>query len=121
MKRASDTYDRIRLDHSNGRIYLGDNTADPTTYLTDDSSNGVWKLVGRGLEPSANNTYDLGINATRWRYARLGTGVVVGSFATGSRPAAGTGGVGTMVYDSTLSKPIWSDGTVWRDATGTAV
>ena len=41
--------------------------------------------------------------------------------ATGSRPVAATAGAGTMIYDSTLSKPIWSDGTVWRDAMGTAV
>ena len=41
--------------------------------------------------------------------------------ATGSRPSASSAGAGTMVYDSTLSKPIWSDGTNWRDAAGTIV
>jgi hypothetical protein len=25
-----------------------------------------------------------------------------------------------MIYDTTINKPIWSDGAVWRDATGTA-
>lgn len=29
--------------------------------------------------------------------------------------------VGKMFYDTTLSKPIWFDGTVWKDATGTKV
>jgi putative cofactor-binding repeat protein len=43
------------------------------------------------------------------------------TFATGSRPSAVTVGAGAQVYDTTLSKPIWSDGTVWRDAAGTAV
>ena len=43
------------------------------------------------------------------------------SATTAARPSAGSAGVGAMVYDTTLSKPIWSDGTTWRDAAGTAV
>jgi len=43
------------------------------------------------------------------------------SFTTGSRPAAATAGVGAMIFDSTLGKPVWSDGTDWKDATGTTV
>lgn len=39
---------------------------------------------------------------------------------TGARPNAATVGAGAQFYDSTLSKPIWSDGTIWRDAAGTA-
>ena len=43
----------------------------------------------------------------------------VPSYATGSRP---TGIVaGAMVYDSTLGKPIWYTGSVWKDAAGTTV
>lgn len=41
--------------------------------------------------------------------------------ATADRPAANSVGVGATFYDSTLGKPIWSDGTTWKDATGTAV
>lgn len=40
---------------------------------------------------------------------------------TAGRPSPTTSGPGAQWYDSTLSKPIWSDGTVWRDAAGTAV
>lgn len=47
--------------------------------------------------------------------------VRTGRAATGSRPSASTAGAGAMFYDTTLSKPIWSDGTTWRDAAGTAV
>lgn len=47
--------------------------------------------------------------------------VRVGQYATASRPAASTAGAGGMVWDSTLGKPIWSDGTNWKDATGTTV
>ncbi len=40
---------------------------------------------------------------------------------TAGRPAASSVRDGAMMYDTTLNKPIWSDGTVWRDAAGTAV
>jgi hypothetical protein len=48
------------------------------------------------------------------------------AFATGqnitdNRPAAATVGVGAQFYDTSLQKPIWSDGTNWRDAAGTIV
>lgn len=45
----------------------------------------------------------------------------VQAVATGSRPSAATVGAGAVVFDTTLNKPVWSDGTTWRDATGTAV
>lgn len=41
-----------------------------------------------------------------------------GAGATGSRPSAVSCGVAAMWYDKTIHKPIWSDGTVWRDAAG---
>jgi hypothetical protein len=37
-----------------------------------------------------------------------------------SRPSASVAGVGAQIYDSTLRKPLWSDGSVWRDAMGKA-
>ena len=50
-----------------------------------------------------------------------GHAIRTGRAVTGSRPAAATVGSGAMFYDTTLSKPIWSDGTNWKDATGTTV
>lgn len=41
------------------------------------------------------------------------------NFTTAARPAAGS--VGRVIYDSTLQKPLWDDGTNWRDAAGTIV
>lgn len=38
-----------------------------------------------------------------------------------TRPDAAAAGVGAMIYDPDLLKPIWSNGTVWHDATGTTV
>ena len=43
------------------------------------------------------------------------------AYATGSRPSAATAGVGAVIFDSTLGKPLWSNGSAWVDATGTAV
>ena len=41
--------------------------------------------------------------------------------ATGTRPSASAVGQGAQWFDATLNKPIWSDGTNWRDAAGTLV
>lgn len=41
--------------------------------------------------------------------------------ATSSRPAASAIGQGAQIFDTVLKKPLWSDGTNWRDATGTIV
>jgi hypothetical protein len=40
---------------------------------------------------------------------------------TAGRPSAGTWGAGACWYDTTLGKPIWSNGSVWKDAAGTTV
>jgi hypothetical protein len=45
----------------------------------------------------------------------------VSAGTTGNRPSAVVVGAGGQYYDTTLSKPIWSDGTVWRDSAGTGV
>jgi hypothetical protein len=78
-------------------------------------------INGGNLYFQADNTYDLGSAGLRPRYIYAGTALKPPTFATGSRPSASTVGAGGHIYDTTLSKPIWSDGTVWRDATGTAV
>lgn len=44
-----------------------------------------------------------------------------GVMATANRPTAASAGAGAQIYDSTLGKPIWSNGTVWKDAAGTTV
>ena len=43
------------------------------------------------------------------------------AYATTGRPAATALGVGSTYYDTTVSKPAWSDGTIWRDAAGVAI
>lgn len=38
--------------------------------------------------------------------------------ATTARPDAATVGAGGHIFDTTLGKPIWSNGTAWVDSTG---
>lgn len=58
-----------------------------------------------------------GTGATGW----LAFGYQNIVFASASRPNANTLPAGSQVWDSTLKKPIWSDGTNWYDSTGTLV
>lgn len=72
-----------------------------------------------------HNTYDVGLSVNRPRTVRVGTATVVGVFTTAGRNALGAAhaatGAGACVYDSTLNRPVWSDGANWRDAAGTVV
>jgi hypothetical protein len=43
------------------------------------------------------------------------------AFTTAGRPAANTVAAGGVYYDTTVSKPAWSDGIAWRDAAGVAI
>lgn len=45
----------------------------------------------------------------------------VHAVTTTARPAASSVPAGTHIYDTTLGKPIWSNGTNWTDATGATV
>lgn len=47
--------------------------------------------------------------------------VVRTTSTTAARPSASAVGAGATIYDTTLGKPIWSNGTVWKDAAGTTV
>lgn len=40
---------------------------------------------------------------------------------TAGRPTASAAGMGSSMFDTTLNKPIWSNGTNWVDATGATV
>jgi hypothetical protein len=122
LKRNTDSFDRCTLDGNAGQLLMGDGTAAPVSGI---SGLGAFLFFTAGATTvgSVNdNTADLG-GATnyRFRYIRAATAIRTGVFATGSRPAPATAGAGAMVFDSTLGKPIWSDGTNWKDATGTTV
>jgi hypothetical protein len=46
---------------------------------------------------------------------------VLNTFATSGRPSASAASAGAVYYDTTLSMPVYSDGTNWRDAMGNIV
>ena len=46
------------------------------------------------------------------------TPIVSASAPTASRPAPTDAGVGAMLFDTTLGRPVWCTGTAWVDATG---
>jgi hypothetical protein len=46
---------------------------------------------------------------------------LTGNDITANRPSASDVGAGAQFYDTTLSKPIWSNGSVWKDAAGNTV
>lgn len=119
-KRAADSFNRFVMDGLNGRIYVGNATAAPDAYWTGSPASMI--LGGASLYFLTDNAFDIGsASSLRPRYIRAATAVRTGAFATGSRPAAATAGAGAMVFDTTLGKPVFSNGTNWVDATGTVV
>ena len=81
------------------------NTTDPYSFTT--SSND--ELVFGNIGGSFNDR-----RAVR-------RGMAVPSFSTAGRPAATDVAQGQQIFNTTTSKPNWSTGTAWVDATGTVV
>lgn len=77
-------------------------------------------VVGPTLIGDSNAGFTVGLTGTGKSGNPWKLTVVPRVYTTAARPSA-TGIAGMMIYDSTLGKPIWSNGTAWRDATGTAV
>lgn len=71
--------------------------------------------------PNATNTYDLGSSSLRWKDLYLSGVLHMPTYATTGRPSASTAGAGACYYDTTVSMPVWSDGSTWKNAAGTSV
>lgn len=119
MKRGSDIYERAILDFVNGRFYVGQGTSTPTAYFG--TIGNAMGFDGASIAFGTDNTHDVGIASFRPRYVRAGTAIQTGAGTTAQRPPAAIAGAGASFLDTTLGKPIWSDGNTWRDATGTVV
>lgn len=94
LKRGAETQERVRLEET-GKWWFGSGSLAPDTELSRIASN----VLGVGTDDCFRT----------------------GKNITASRPSASAVGSGAQFYDTTLGKPIWSDGTVWRDATGVTV
>ncbi|MHC1560536.1 hypothetical protein ACR9E3_16390 [Actinomycetospora sp. C-140] len=131
-----------------GRRYAGAGRPDtsvltPTDHpvqITRDEPGDRALTVGRGGEPGmrltlgADGSLAWGDGATYVPTARLFAGAAPGVLSmppgqalqsgrgpTPARPPAAAVGPGAVFYDTTLRRPIWSDGAVWTDATGAPV
>lgn len=125
FKGKADTYPRLRINTANSIVEFGTGATDPSTagstlpYLRNTSGTLAW--ANGALAPVTDNAVDIGTTARRVRNLFAAGYIRGGQYTTAGRPSASTAGAGATVYDTTLSKPIWSDGTVWRDAAGTSV
>lgn len=102
-------------------FYEASGISSPYVSMYEGAGNALKVLrVNFGTKVTAGTTAQLMLldkDGHMWVMSTIGTG----SGATASRPSASTVGAASMWYDTTLHKPIWSDGTSWRDATGTVV
>ncbi len=79
MKAANDTYDRIRFQHDNGRIYMGDNTADATMFLSGWSGSFAAFVVANGhICFAPDNSKDIGAFTQRPRDVFVGRNLEIG-------------------------------------------
>ena len=95
--------------------------------------NGNWRLKG---QLPFNTPNDIAITPTAGQHV-VGSGqgpielqgtqinanapLATQAVLTSGRPEATAVPAGTQIYDSTLGKPIWSNGTNWTDAIGESV
>lgn len=124
---------QIILKSNGGFLQLGDakmirNTLGQIMVLDNLNAN-IHMTVGRGNNtPGGGRLFfgsaqDAGLqrSAAKVTSPNPGTVTALGTFSTATRLAAAAVGVGAAYFDTTLSKPVWSDGTNWRDAVGTIV
>lgn len=105
-----DSFDHI-IDNTVDVELLGSTTRGPSGVINTDGDVGDREFVGT-INPTVGGAVP--IPGDIWI-----TDPPYGT--TGNRPSAVTWGIGGVWYDTTLSKPIWSNGTVWRDAAGNTV
>ena len=96
-------------------------------FLGDKSGKGVTVLYGNVIYrqtdvPIDKGTYLDNNNIMRFKKSESVTKSMINeSCTTSTRPTPASVGAGEMIFDTTLGKPIWSDGNVWKDANGATV
>lgn len=130
----------VSSKHSHGNVISG-NSVEVTNYkyggVTFNYSDYNFVNNNGFYDPSSNTTsYYRIINNSQGNDARRnyytsnsyeklsGTGNLILDFLgaySGAPMSASDAGAGSSYYDITVSKPAWSDGTTWNDATGTAI
>lgn len=108
---------RMEITSGSINIYV---RAGTTNYPSIDNS----FVANTVAAPTSITFNDAGLHTTR--LAENWTGSIIvqqmgARYTTAARPSAATIGVGGYYYDTTLSKPGFSNGTVWKDAAGTTI
>lgn len=119
------TKDRI-TGTATSKVYLQGGESTSVPYGSLDLSPAAGSATLAYTNPSGGSGVvaceDGGITLTASTYVIIyAPSMQVPAHPTTGRPTAAAAGAGGHMYDTTLSKPIWSDGTTWRDAAGTAV
>lgn len=96
-----------------GKAYFKADTTTPGINISSTSSGaGIVKATGPLALYAGSGASDT-VRVARGTFR-------ISAVASASRPSSGIG-AGCMLFDTTLGKPIWSDGSNWRDAAGTIV
>jgi hypothetical protein len=90
------------------------------TIATADVNHRGSVAIVRGASAIADTTYVCERNGDQTTYSWWPT-TRLATFTTAGRPTAAIAGAGRAIFDTTLGKPTWSDGTNWKDAAGTNV
>lgn len=121
-KQYIDAFDRVQLNSNTGSALFGNGTVAPVAGIQGLSNFLFFTAGATTVGPITDGGASLGgASDYRFEYIRARTAIRTGAMTTGSRPTAATAGPGAMIFDSTLGKPIWSTGSGWVDANGTAV
>ncbi|HEX4715881.1 MAG TPA: hypothetical protein VH164_13235, partial [Ktedonobacteraceae bacterium] len=92
--------------------------------------NGQWRLHSRisyndpnqQIEPTAGqHIVGSGNGPVELQGSQINVGgpLAVAAYTTATLPSASSVPAGTHVYDTSLGMPVWSNGTLWTDASGT--
>lgn len=125
---ADDTTTRYVLDRAqtatHKQAYVGASTASVIDlYTTGESQPRISMRTDAFVFSSGSATQDTILQRAAANVLAVGADdcFKTGRNTTANRPTASAAGQGSMFYDTTLGKPIWSDGTNWKDAAGTTV
>jgi hypothetical protein len=104
-------------------VYSGTVTATTAANTDDlkDSMIAAGTLLSGGATPLDLDGGALTTGAASVTSLTASSVIKSGASVTGSRPSASTSGAGAQWFDTTLNRPIWSNGSSWRDAAGNAV
>jgi hypothetical protein len=117
LQLTGDSFTRLSAT-TNGSLIFGGGTATGDSALLWIAANLM--MLTSSLIPDAT-TRNIGTASNPWGHLYLAGLMHLPKYTTAGRPAAATATAGATYYDTTLSKPGYSDGTNWRDAAGTII